>query len=152
MYGVTIILHSWLRYVVLGFGVWLLVLAFRGRRSAGTWTENDERVQRMFMASLNVQFLLGLVLYAWLSPITQAAFADMGAAMKNGGLRFFAVEHLLLMVIAVAIAHIGKARAKRRTGADRYRTTFRMTLGWLVLTLLAIPWPWMQAGRPWFRL
>ena len=152
MYSVTIFLHSWLRYVVLGFGLWLLLLSFRGMRADAAWTEGAQRAQRLFIAALNVQFVLGLALYVWLSPITQAAFANMGAAMKEPQLRFWGVEHVVTMIVAIGVAHMGSARGKRKDGAARYRTTFRFTLAWLVLTLLAIPWPWLDIGRPLFRL
>jgi hypothetical protein len=150
MYLVTLYLHSWLRYLVLAFGIWLLVAAVRGK-SRGDWTPSDEKLHARFLAVLDTQFTLGLLLYVVLSPVTSAAFSNMGAAMKDGTLRFYAVEHIAAMFLAVAAAHIGRVRSKRKSGAARHKTTLVFQVIWLVLTLLAIPWPMIDAGRPLFR-
>ena len=55
------------------------------------------------MITLDMQMLLGLILYLVLSPFTAEALRDFGAAMKSPGLRFFAVEHLTLMLGAATL-------------------------------------------------
>jgi hypothetical protein len=92
-----------------------------------------------------------LILYFFLSPITAAARANMAIAMKDAQLRFFGVEHLAMMLIAVAVAHVGRVRSKRREGRVRYRSTFITQTLWLVLTLVSIPWPGLDIARPLFR-
>ena len=150
MYSVVLFTHSWLRYLVLGFGIALLALAVRGLQG-GTWTEKQERIHVLFTAILDVQFLLGLLLYFKLSPITQAALANMGAAMKEPTLRFFGVEHIATMLIAVIIAHVGRARSKRKQGRARFKSVLITQIVWLLVTLAAIPWPVLDVGRPLFR-
>jgi hypothetical protein len=152
MYSVVLFTHSWLRYLVLGFGITLLVLCVRGLRGgAWTWTEKSERIHVLFTAILDVQFLLGLLLYFKLSPVTQAALANMGAAMKEPTLRFFGVEHIATMLIALIVAHIGRARSKRKQGKARFKSVLITQSVWLLLTLAAIPWPVLDVGRPLFR-
>lgn len=148
----ALLIHSWLRWVVLGLGLWLLIVGARGMRGDAQWGPSPERVHVRFIAVLDVQFLLGLCLYFFLSPLSTAAMHDFGAAMKNPPLRFFGVEHIFTMLIAVAVAHIGRVRSKRKSGSARYRSTFRTQLAWLVLTLIAIPWPMLDIGRPLFRM
>ena len=152
MYLATLFIHSWLRYVVLGFGIWLLVVAFRGMRARELWTRTHDRVYVRFLAALDTQLLLGLLLYFVLSPLSKAALANMGAAMKIAPLRFFGVEHIFTMLIAIIVAHVGRVRAKRKPEATRYRTVFVFQLVWLLLTLAAIPWPGLDIGRPLFRM
>jgi hypothetical protein len=98
-----------------------------------------------------VQFLLGLLMYFALSPVTAAARANMGAAMKVPELRFFGVEHAATMFIAVTVAHLGRIRAKRKQARARYRSTLITQIFWLLLTLAAIPWPGLDIARPLFR-
>jgi len=152
MYTFVLITHSWLRYLVLGFGLWLLVASFRGWRRSSAWSASDERLHTLFLSALDTQLLLGLVLYFVLSPLPSAAFADFGAAMKVAPLRFFALEHFVTMLIAVIIAHVGRVRAKRKEGAARYRSVLITQAVWLLLTLAAIPWPMLDVGRPLFRM
>ncbi len=151
MYVFTLLTHSWLRYLVLFFGVFLLVTSFVAMRRGRSWAAVDERAHVRFLAVLDVQTLLGLLLYFVLSPFTAATFADLGAAMKNPALRFFGVEHILTMLLAVVVAHVGRVRSKKREGGARHRTTFVTQCAWLLLTLSAIPWPGLDIGRPLFR-
>jgi uncharacterized membrane protein YozB (DUF420 family) len=151
MYSVVLFTHSWLRYLVLGFGIALLVLCARDRRT-GQWADKHERLHVLFLAILDVQFLLGLLLYFKLSPYSQAALANMGAAMKDPTLRFFGVEHIFTMLIAVVVAHVGRTRSKRKQGGAHFKSVLITQAVWLLLTLAAIPWPGLDVGRPIFRL
>jgi hypothetical protein len=151
MYIAVLFIHSWLRWVVLALGLAVLLAAFGGLRTSGAWSPKHERLQKIFLGVLDTQFLLGLVLWFFLSPVTAAARANMAVAMKDAQLRYFAVEHLLTMLIAVAVAHVGRVRAKRREGRVRYRSTLITQVLWLVLTMLAIPWPGLDVARPLFR-
>jgi hypothetical protein len=102
-----------------------------------------------FVAGLHLNFVLGLVMYFALSPITTAAFSDMAQAMKTAALRFFVVEHPFGMLIAVALATVGSARVKRAVddAAKHKRALIFYTIALLVV-LASIPWPFYPAGRP----
>lgn len=127
-----------------------MVVCARDRKS-GSWAEKHERLHVLFLAVLDVQLLLGLLLYFKLSPYSQAALANMGAAMKEPTLRFFGVEHITTMLVAVVVAHVGRIRSKRKQGAAHFRSALITQVAWLVLTLLAIPWPGLDIARPLFR-
>jgi hypothetical protein len=128
----------------------LMSLVGASRRSA--WTGLNETLSRVFPVSLDIQVFLGLLLYLSLSPITQAAFRDVGAAMRTPALRFFLVEHIFGMFVALALAHIGRARIRRMTDLPRRH---RIALIWFGLALLIIvatlPWPGLPYGRPLLR-
>ena len=149
MFVTTVVLHSLLRWLVIAFGlvaVWRAISGVSGRRP---WTPLDDRAGRLLVIALDIQTLVGLTLYGLLSPITRAAFADMGAAMKDATLRFYAVEHLAIMVGAITLIHIGRARGRKApTEAARHRTAaIFFTLG-LLLILVGTPWPFRAIGRP----
>jgi hypothetical protein len=150
MYTTALFVHSWLRWVVLILG---LIAAGRaltaGRRQ---WTRTDHQVGVLFGITLDIQMLLGLILYFLLSPFTREALQDVGAAMKNSGLRFWAVEHPFGMIVALALVHIGNARI-RKTYDDRRKhrlAAIFFTLALLIM-LVTIPWPGLANGRPLFR-
>lgn len=103
--------------------------------------------------ALDIQMLLGLLLYVFLSPFTTQAFQDFGAAMREPGMRYWAVEHSTLMLLAVIVAHIGNVMA-RKALSDRAR---QLRTAWffgvvVLLLLLGMPWPGLSNGRPLFRL
>ena len=149
MYSTVLMLHAILRWVVVLAGLLAVVRALSGTFGRKPWTGADDGTGRAFVMALDVQFLVGLILYAALSPITQTAFRDFGAAMRTPALRYWAVEHVTGMVIALALAHIGRARLRRADGVARHRTA-AVFFGLALLALLAsIPWPGMPNGRPW---
>lgn len=149
MYIATLFIHSWLRYALLLLGLALVVGAAGGLRR-GSWSAGLERLHVIFLAVLDVQLILGLALYFFFSPITRAALADMGAAMKDAQLRWFGVEHIGTMLVAVIVAHLGRIRSKKQ-GDARSRSVLITQCVWLVLTFLAIPWPWLDVARPLIR-
>jgi hypothetical protein len=149
MFVTTVVLHSLLRWLVIAFGLVAVFRAIAGLSRRRPWTPLDDRAGRLFVIAVDIQTLVGLILYGLLSPITRAALADMGSAMKDPTLRFYTVEHVALMLGAVALIHIGRARARKaRTDAARHRTAaIFFTLG-LLLILIGTPWPFRAIGRP----
>lgn len=142
--------HSLIRWVVIIACLWALMRVWSGFFGRSEWTRKDQTAGLVFTSLLNVQLILGLVLYA-ISPITRAAMTNFGAAMKDSTLRFFAVEHLAGMLLAVVIAQVGYSISKRAT-TDRgkfLRSAVAYSLA-AVLIVASIPWPFMKYGRPLF--
>jgi hypothetical protein len=141
VYTILLILHSWLRWAVVVAGLAAVIRGGSGNQAAGKW----------YTMLLDTQMLVGLLLYFVFSPITTAALADFGAAMSVPQLRFFAVEHLFGMIVAIAFAHVGRSRV-RKAPIERRARIAAIFYGLSVLVLLAsIPWPGMPAGRSLFR-
>jgi hypothetical protein len=152
MYGIVLVLHSLLRWGVLITGILAAARGIAGWRSRRPWTLADERAGFWFIMSLDLQFLLGLTLYAVPSPLTWAAFHDFGGAMRDPVLRFWAVEHLFGMLVAIALAHIGRARVhKTSNDSRRHRLAAIFFTLALVAILASIPWPTLPHGRPLIR-
>jgi hypothetical protein len=152
MYALVLVVHSWTRWFVLAFTVGALVRGVTGRLARREWEPRDRFFTVGFVASMDLQLLFGLLLYFVLSPIVPKSGAEFKAAMKVSALRFFAVEHITMMLLALIAAHVTSVLCKKApNSAARYR---RLTWGaGLVLLLLlgGIPWPWMAAARPLFR-
>ena len=150
MYEPLLIIHSYLRWVVLILAVVSLYSAGTGWLGGRRWRSSDEARHKGFIFALDLQLLVGGVLYVFLSPTTQAAFADFGAAMKDGVARYWGLEHAVMMFLAVAAAHIGKAMSGRREGSDRHQPMAIGVVVFLLLVLAAFPWPGAPHGRPFF--
>jgi hypothetical protein len=152
MYAAFLLIHSTLRWLVLMLALIALARAIRGVAGRREWLPGDQSIGAWFVGSLDLQLLLGLILYIFLSPFTREAFGDFGAAMRNAPLRFFAVEHITGMIIAIALAHIGRARTKKLVdGPSRHKAALIFYALALVVLLGSIPWPGMPGGRPLFR-
>jgi hypothetical protein len=152
MYPLMLVVHSLLRWVVLAAGLVAFGRALAGMRGRRAWTAGDDRAGQLFVGTLDLQFLIGIALYLVFSPITRAAFQDFGGAMGSPILRFWAVEHLFGMVIAVVLAHVGRVRVRKTTDPVRRHKLTAIFFGLALVAIFAtIPWPGMPAGRPLFR-
>ena len=150
MYPLLLAIHSLLRWAVLATAIAAVLRAARGKRHS--WTPADERAGLWLVITMDLQFLLGLLLYVALSPITRVAFSDFGAAMRNSTLRFWAVEHLAGMIVAVALVHVGRVRIRKTADASRRHRLALIFFGLALLAMLvSSPWPGMAAGRPLLR-
>ena len=135
---------------------WVALVAGVGATTA-TFTDRAETARGdlwglVLMMALDIQMLLGLLLYLVLSPFTIEAMRDFSAAMKNPALRFFAVEHVSLMFVAVVLVHVGRVLA-RKAAPDARRLRLLLCFGLAtLLMILAMPWPGMAGGRSLFRI
>jgi hypothetical protein len=149
MYTVVLFLHSWLRWLALGAGGAAVFAAFG---KSGADVRRVERWGLLFMIALDTQLLLGLLLYGLLSPFTRQAMQDFGGAMRDPLLRFWAIEHFVMMLIAAILVHVGRVLARNTTDPEKKRKRMLVCFGLaLLLILVGIPWPWMSVGRPFFR-
>ena len=152
MYTTVLALHSWLRWAVLIAALIAALRALSGVVRRRRWTRADDRAGFWFVNLIDLQMLLGLIMYFFLSPITKAAMHDFGSAMSNSGLRFWAVEHVFGMIVAIAMAHAGRARTKKaRDDVSRHRVAAICFVLALLAIVVSSPWPGTPNGRPLFR-
>lgn len=141
MYTGILHLHNTLRWLILLVAFATLIKYFIGWFSQKSWSKSDNILGIIFASIMDLQLLVGLALYFFLSPITKTAFQNIGEAMKNGDLRFYLVEHVALMLIAIVLVHIGKSRAKKALLSRRKYGIALVFYGTAyILILAAIPW------------
>ena len=151
MYESLLAVHSWIRWLALvaSFGTLLAVL--RGKVDGST--SLADRWGMIAVSALDIQLLLGLILYLAVSPNMKEILAHFGDAMKDPGLRFYAVEHISSMFLAVVLAHVGRVLARKATSSASKRTKLLVCFGLsTLLMLVGMPWPGRPGGRPLFRL
>jgi hypothetical protein len=152
MYTLLLVFHSWLRWAAIITGIISFVSALTGD-SSNVRGDRSDRFGLAFMATLDMQLLLGLLLYFFLSPNTAAVLKDFGAAMRDPIARFWAVEHVGTMLVAVILAHVGRVLARKAPTPSARRTRLLVCFGIALAAILAgTPWPGMANGRPLFRL
>lgn len=143
LYNILKHTHSGLRWIVLLLLIAAIVTAWQAMQSK---SGGKSKLAMFAQISVHTQFLLGLILY-FISPHVQ--FGE--GFMKNNVLRFYGVEHITIMILAVVLITIGYSKGKRQ--ADDYtrnRTVFRFYLAALILILLGIPWPFRIPVAGWF--
>ena len=138
-----LVIHSYLRWLVLLAGLVAIAKLASGYTRQAVYGAADLRVSRIFIGLFDLQFLLGLILYA-VSPVTRDALKDMATSMQQPHIRFFVAEHPMMMFIALCVAH-GSSIAARKSPSDRVKF-LRGALGFALALGLVL------AGIPWFRM
>ncbi|WP_223649168.1 hypothetical protein [Hymenobacter psoromatis] len=151
MYQVLLILHSWLRWFVVGAGLLAVFRAYTGWSGRRPFTKGDNAISAAFSGFMWLQVIVGLGLYFGLSPYGLKAMKVAGA-MKNSTTRFFGMEHIAVMLLAAILVQVGRIIVKN-TASDtlKHKKAFIYFGIGLVLVLLMIPWGIWNPYRPLFR-
>lgn len=144
-YSLLLNLHSYWRYAVLILLILAILAALAGWFGKKSYKEGNRKLNLFTLISTHIQFLLGLVLY-FLSPFVKTG--DMGTAMKDGNLRYWTVEHTVMMLIAIVFITVGHSKSKKLLdGVAKHRTIGIFYSLALIIILVAI----MMMGdrQPW---
>lgn len=137
--------HSGLRWIV----VILFILAIAGLIRAAYQGKCSNRAllfAKLTLIVSHIQLLLGLWLY-FISP--KVVF--MAESMKNKVLRFYLVEHIAIMIIALAVLTIGYVKYKKTIeNQSSAKSMLWYYIISFVLIMISIPWPFRGMGAGWF--
>ena len=126
-------LHAIWRWVLLIAAIAVMVKTLTGWLGKQPFGKLDNQIGMAFTMIVDIQVLLGLI--PWL--FHQPGLQNLSQAMGNAALRFIVLEHPILMLIALAFAHIGRSRSKKlKDAVARHRTSFVFYLLSLVFIAL----------------
>ena len=135
------ILHSYWAYLAVLLLVIAVVNAIIGLTKNKNFTDKDLRISLFTLIVIHIQLILGFVVY-YVSPYYESMREmGMGATMNDAGVRFFVVEHPLMMILAIILITIGFSKHKKQTtDKGKFKTiTIFYGLG-LLFVLSRIPW------------
>ena len=133
MLDLLVTVHSIFRWVVLLTALFAIAVALMSASGTRRWGTLGDRSSLFFTIAMDVQFLIGLLV--WLTE--QRWQGDVGLGWL----------HPIAMLAAVALAHIGRARAdvgRNATSTDKGRQAAFFFAASLLVILIAIPlnsWP-----------
>ncbi|MET0392530.1 MAG: hypothetical protein ABW019_05290 [Chitinophagaceae bacterium] len=150
IYNFLVHLHSIGRWIIL---LLLLIAIFNslvaGRRP---WIRTDARTGSILTIFADIMFLVGVALW-YFGPKGYKIIESVGmkAVMKEPVYRFFAIEHITMMLIAIILIHVGKVQGKKAiSDKAKHRRTVIFYLLALIIILISIPWPFRQLGGGWY--
>jgi hypothetical protein len=144
-------LHNFLRWAVLITLIASLYRAYIGWKKGQTNAKLDNLLSILTVSFADVQLLLGFYMYlkpapnSWLSAYLNMPMAD---AMHSNASRFWKVEHITGMLIAIVLLHLGRVFYKKKNWeeAKRYQRWFVFFFVAFVIIMATIPWPFREAG------
>jgi len=153
MYEILKHAHSGLRWVVLIALLAAIINALNKKsklshvdKSDASFTKKDKMLGLFALIFTHLQLVIGFILY-FISPLVQFS----SGTMKNTVLRFYTVEHISLMLLAIILITVGYSKAKRSTDdAKKFKSIGIYYLIGLILILISIPWPFRNLGAGWF--
>ena len=146
-YSTLLFAHNLLRWFVLLAGIAVLIGCLIGILHKRPFKPAGRVLGLIYVSLLDLQVLCGILLSV-ASPLVCAFWSHPGVGMKSHELRYFAIEHASIMIIALALAHVGAVRSRRATIAlHAYTNALFCYAASLVVMLAGIPW-----GRPLLKL
>jgi cell division protein FtsW (lipid II flippase) len=151
MYQVILPLHSLVRWFVIISLLFSIYNAYKGWLTNKAFTKFDNSVRHWTATIAYIQLVLGIFLY-FISPIVDYFLHNFSEAVKDNEIRFFGMEHGIMMLIGIVLITIGSLRVKQReTDKQKFKTmAIWFTVAFLII-LLSIPFPFSTASRPYFR-
>lgn len=152
MYQSLLILHSLVRWLVLISLLFAIIRAYSGWFGNKRFLKMDNTARIVAASSAHLQLVIGLTLYV-ISPVVRYFLTYFKEAVHQREIRFFGMEHVTMMLLAIVLLTIGSAKTKRKT-TDRQK--FKTMAIWFTIALLiiflSIPWHFSPfTSRPYFR-
>ena len=152
MYSTLLALHSLVRWFVLASILLSIFIAYRGWLINRPFSKFDSVVKAITVTFANIQLVIGVWLY-FSSPIVAYFFANFKDAVHQREIRFFGMEHVTMMVVAMIVIFIGSAKTnKQHTDKAKFKTMATWFSIALFLIVTSIPWAFSPlVSRPYFR-
>lgn len=113
---------------------------------------NDRRVDLFLMIAAHITLVIGV--YQWFAGpwgLNLIQTYGMSEVMSKTPLRFWAIEHMSGMLIAIILITVGRGAVKRNTIWTTHKKAFWFFLIALLIIIASVPWPFREGiGRPWF--
>lgn len=145
MYNILKHSHSGLRWIVIILIIYSIFIAFK-KSKKGKYSEADKKIFSFSMIFTHIQILLGGLLMFFSDKVQYVS-----GFMKSSVLRFYGLEHILSMVIAVSLLTVAYSKFKKSKKLPKdYKKVFYFFLISLLIILASIPWPFRNLGGSWF--
>ena len=133
-------IHSYWAYLVLLLLVVTVVNAITGFVKKRTFTDKDLRIGLFTLIVSHIQLLIGLGWY-FMSPWYKALKSDATAVMGSNETRLLAVEHPIMMILAIVFITMGWSKHKKKENdSDKFKSFVVFYGIGLLLVLSRIPW------------
>jgi hypothetical protein len=152
MYNTVLVVHSLFRWLVLISLLYATLRAYRGWITNQIFSTRDNFIRLTAATLAQIQLMIGLWLYI-ISPIVYYFLRNFNDAVHERDIRFFGMEHITMMVIAVTFVTVGSIQTKKKR-MDQAK--FKAMAIWfsvaIIIIFISIPWPFSPfTARPYFR-
>jgi len=131
MYIGLLHLHSNLPYILLVLILAVLVKSLLGWVQSSPFDKLSNKLVLFSMITIHLQWTIGAILY-FVSPNVKS----LGEAMGDSLSRLYALEHPLMMTVALVLLTIARSKSKKSEDSSNHRRTFIL----FTIATLCIVW------------
>lgn len=135
IYSFAFSIHILISSITLLAGILTLVLSVHGLSKKRDYSRKDQVVSLVFNVALYFQLILGFLIYYVLRSTREGPLWEVPDTQNDASLRFWAIEHIALMIFALFLTQLGRIYIKRTKGASR---KFRASVFYFGTSLLLI--------------
>ncbi|MBJ10278.1 MAG: hypothetical protein CMP66_02295 [Flavobacteriales bacterium] len=128
-------LHHYLPYVLFFLMGLVILKSIKGILNQEEYTKSDKKLGLFAMIVAHVQLTVGIALY-FISDMV----IGLGDAMNNATTRLYALEHPLMMVIAIVLLTMARSKTKNLSDVSAHKKNLLFFVLALAAILSRIPW------------
>ena len=135
IYSFAFKIHIFISTITLLAGIFTIGLSIHGLSKKRDYGRKDFLVSLVFNIALYFQLILGFLIYFLLRTTLEGPVWEVPDTQNDASLRFWAIEHIALMIFALFLTQLGRVFIKRSKGPSR---KFRASLFYFGCSLLLI--------------
>lgn len=135
IYSVAFKIHIFISSITLLAGIFTIALSIQGLIRKREYVRQDLVLSVVFNVALYFQLILGFLIYYLLRSTLEGPLWEVPDTQNDASLRFWAIEHIALMIFALFLTQLGRVYIKRSKGPSR---KFRASLFYFGTSLLLI--------------
>jgi len=113
LYTFAFNIHIYISTITLLSGILTQVLSIQGWIKKRDYTRFDQWSSLIFNIGLYLQLILGFIIYFTLRTSLEGAMWEVPDTENDASLRFWAIEHIALMIFALFLTQMGRVFIKR---------------------------------------
>ena len=134
MHHILLLAHSYDRYIILLLLVMVIVKSLSGWLGKKPFDNADDKLSLFLLIFTHLQLVVGLLLY-FVSPWVKFS----SDTMKDKFLRYWTVEHITGMLIAIALITVARITMKKlSSGEAKHKRLFILNLLALIVIIAVI--------------
>lgn len=110
MHSIINTLHSYNRYLILVALVYVLYRSWSGWMGKKSYEKADNTASVALLGLAHLQLVLGLIQY-----FVTSAYTTGGMPISDPWVRYFKMEHISAMILAVVLIQLGRTFSKKAT-------------------------------------
>jgi hypothetical protein len=135
LYTFTFAIHIFVSTITLLAGLLSVIFSIQGWTRKREFNRMDGLLSLTFFIALYLQFILGFLIYFTLRTSFEGLFWEVPNTENDASLRFWAIEHIALMIFALFLTQLGRIFIKRTNTSVR---KFKASLFYYGTSLLLI--------------